>query len=88
VITVSDGLRKGLAGMQCKALVALCSDLHKRAATRQCTPPDPCPSGLPGRAVAGVARLGNGTTIPGTSRLGASPAPANAVPPVTVSTPS
>jgi hypothetical protein len=31
---------------------------------RRCAPPDPCPSGLPGRAVAGVARLGNGTTIP------------------------
>jgi len=37
--------------------------------------------------VAGVARLGNGTTIPSALRLGPPPATANAVPQVTVNTP-
>jgi len=29
VFAASDGLRKGLAEMQCQALVTRCSDLHK-----------------------------------------------------------
>ena len=42
---------------------------------------------LAGWAVASVARLGNGTTIPGAARLGVHPDPANAVPSLTVPMP-